>query len=974
MPVIDLGAETERWREQPETNPERGSVGLTPHHVAYVIYTSGSTGMPKGVMNEHRGIVNRLIWMQQSYGLDMQDVVLQKTSFGFDVSVWEFFWPLFTGARLAMARPEGHKDPAYLVETMRRNGVTTIHFVPSMLQVFLDHAEVAQCSALRRVMCSGEALPSALVQRLRERIPQAILHNLYGPTEAAVDVTAWTCPPDKIPASIPIGKPIANTRIYVLDGHGQPVPVGVTGELYIGGVQVARGYLNRPELTAERFLKDPFSAEAEARMYRTGDLGRWRRDGNIEFLGRNDFQVKIRGFRIELGEIEARLAEYAGIREAVVLAREDTPGDKRLVAYYTCTNTSDPRETTVGAEQLRTHLSVKLPEYMVPAAYVEMESLPLTPNGKLDRKALPAPEGDAYAVRGYEAPVGELETMLAGIWAEVLKLERVGRHDNFFELGGHSLLAVRVVSRIRQVLNVEVAIRELFGRPGLADFARGVERAAGALLPPVRRGERGERMPLSFAQQRLWFLAQMEGVSQAYHIPMGLQLRGALDGGALRRALDRIVARHEVLRTTFVLVEGEPVQRIMRVEDSRFHLVEHDLRKHEDASAQLEVLIEQEAGAGFDLETGPLIRGRLIRQAEDQYGLLLTMHHIVSDGWSMGVLVEELSALYSAFVRGEADPLPELNVQYADYAVWQRKWIAGEILQQQADYWRRRLEGAPALLELPADHARPAQQNYAGGMVGVMLDEELTAGLKELSRRQGTTLFMTLLGGWAALLERLSGQGEVVIGTAVANRGRSEIEKLIGFFVNTLALRLDLSGGPTVGGLLDRVKVQALAAQQQQDIPFEQVVELARPVRSLAHSPLFQVMFVWQNTPEGRLELPGLEVKPLQSAPRLMAKFDMTLWLQEAGERIEGGVGYATALFEPATVERYLGHFRTLLQAMVAGDTQIVDHLPLLTDQERRQVLEEWNDTAVAYSSEQCVHELFEEQVGKTPDAVAVVL
>ena len=342
--------------------------------LAYVIYTSGSTGMPKGVMNEHRGIVNRLIWMQQSYGLDMQDVVLQKTSFGFDVSVWEFFWPLFTGARLAMARPEGHKDPAYLVETMRRNGITTIHFVPSMLQVFLDHAEVAQCSALRRVMCSGEALPSALVQRLRERIPQAILHNLYGPTEAAVDVTAWTCPPDKIPASIPIGRPIANTRIYMLDGHGQPVPVGVAGELYIGGVQVARGYLNRPELTAERFVQDPFSAEAGARMYRTGDLGRWLADGTIEFLGRNDFQVKIRGFRIELGEIEARLAEYAGMREAVVVAREDAPGDKRLVAYYTRWRESKRSEgETVGAEQLRSHLAEKLPEYMVPAAYVRLE-------------------------------------------------------------------------------------------------------------------------------------------------------------------------------------------------------------------------------------------------------------------------------------------------------------------------------------------------------------------------------------------------------------------------------------------------------------------------------------------------------------------------------------------------------------------------------------------------------------------------
>ena len=556
----------------------------------------------------------------------------------------------------------------------------------------------------------------------------------------------------------------------------------------------------------------------------------------------------------------------------------------------------------------------------------------------------------------------------------MLKLERVGRRDNFFELGGHSLLAVRVITRLRQALGVEVTIRDLFARPVLADLAAGVWRALHSRSTAADNAwERSGRVPLSFAQQRLWFLAQMEGVSEAYHIPVGLRLSGELDGAALRRALDRIVARHEALRTVFVLADGEPVQRIEAAEESRFHLVEHDLRQHSDAPGELERLIAQEAGASFDLERGPLIRGRLIRQAGNEHVLLITMHHIVSDGWSMGVLIRELSTLYGAFVHGEADPLKALSLQYADYAVWQRKWMGGEVLQEQAEYWKAALGGAPELLELPGDHARPAQQNYAGAFAGLVLDEELTTGLKELSKRHGTTLFMTLLAGWAALLGRLSGQQDVVIGTPVANRGRVEIEGLIGFFVNTLALRLDLSGSPAVGELLERVKAQTLTAQEHQDIPFEQVVEIVRPVRSLAHSPVFQVMFAWQNVSEGTLVLPGLEVKPLQSAPHVVAKFDLTLSLQEAGKSIGGGLEYATSLFEPSTVERYLEYFRTLLEGMAADDNRAIDRLPLLTEKERHQVLYGWNATAVEYPSGECIHELFEAQAGRTPEATAVV-
>ncbi|HYR12217.1 MAG TPA: amino acid adenylation domain-containing protein, partial [Longimicrobium sp.] len=824
-----------------------------------------------------------------------------------------------------------------------------------------------------RALCGGEALPAELASAVRSRVGG--LWNVYGPTETTIWSTSEAVRGDSA-GQVPIGRPLANTRVYVLDAALQPVPVGVPGELYIGGAGVVRGYLGRAEQTAERFVADPFGGEPGARMYRTGDLARWRPDGTMEFVRRTDFQVKVRGFRIELGEIEARLAEHPGVREAVVLARENTPGDVRLVAYVV---------GDADAESLRAHLSTALPEYMVPAAYVRLDALPLTPNGKIDRKALPAPEGDAYARRGYEAPVSETERALAAIWAEVLGVERVGRWDGFFELGGHSLLAVRVISRVRQVLGLEVALGEMFTRPVLADFARGMEQAERADLPPIEPVERTDRLPLSFAQQRLWFLEQLGGLGGTYHIPMRLRLQGELDRGALRRALDAIVARHEALRTTFVEVEDEPVQRIAPVEKSRFHLAEHDLSGDPEAQPEFWRLTGEEARAPFDLAHGPLIRGRLIRLAQDDYALLVTMHHIVSDGWSIGVFTRELGVLYEAFRRGEPDPLPALPVQYADYAAWQRQWVEGDVLKKQADYWRATLGGAPELLELPTDRPRPARQDHAGESMGLVMDEALTAGLKALGQRHGTTLFMTVLAGWAAVLGRLSGQREVVVGTPTANRGRIEIEGLIGFFLNTLALRIELGGSPSVSDLLGRVRDRALEAQQNQDIPFEQVVELVQPVRSMAHTPLFQVMLTWQNV-EGRLELPGLRRRGVGaagspgsaseaagSASEAAAKFDLSLDLSEWDGRIVGIVTYATSLFDQATVERHVGYLRRVLEAMVADERQPVERLALLPEHERRQVVDEWNATDAEYPADACVHELFEAQAERTPGAVAVV-
>ncbi|HET7462170.1 MAG TPA: amino acid adenylation domain-containing protein, partial [Longimicrobium sp.] len=637
----------------------------------------------------------------------------------------------------------------------------------------------------------------------------------------------------------------------------------------------------------------------------------------------------------------------------------------RLVAY--CAGDG------IDAESLRAHLSGRLPEYMVPAAYVRLDALPLTPNGKVDRKALPEPGSDAHAARAYQAPATGTEAALAEIWAGVLGVERVGRHDHFFELGGHSLLAVRVVSRVRQVLGAEVPLGDLFLHPVLADFARVVEHATRAELPAIEPAERGGELALSFAQQRLWFLDRLGGAGKAYHVLKRLRLRGELDRDALGRALDRIVARHESLRTTFVEHDGEPAQRVATAAESRFPLLDHDLAGDPGAEAELGRVLAEEAAAPFDLERGPLIRGRLVRLAADDHVLAVTMHHIVSDAWSVGVMTRELGALYAAFTRGDPSPLPPLPVQYADYAAWQRRWVEGDVLQRQADYWRTTLAGAPELLELPADRPRPARQDHAGAAVRLELDEALTAGLKELGRREGTTLFMTLLAGWALVLGRLSGQDDVVIGTPAANRGRAEIEGLIGFFVNTLALRVDLSGSPTVAELLARVKKTALAAQQHQEIPFEQVVEAVRPARSMAHAPLFQVVFAWQNAPGERLELPGLTLDAAGPASTTTARFDLALTLQEVGGRIVGGVEYATALFDGATVERWLGYLRRALEEMTRDERRRVGHLRLLAGAERRQVLEAWNATAAEYTGDACVHELVEAQARRTPGAPAVV-
>ncbi|WP_420313764.1 amino acid adenylation domain-containing protein [Burkholderia pseudomallei] len=956
VPVVLLDADGPAIDACPDHNPDdAGWDARTLSSLAYVIYTSGSTGRPKGVMIEHRNLANLLGAMGEQPGIGAHDVLLAVTSLSFDIAALELFLPLLHGARAVIAARDDAADPARLAHLIESSGASLMQATPSTWRMLAQHGWPRSARPLT-LLCGGEALPPALAERLLAHVPA--IWNLYGPTET----TVWSTVRRVTTPVVDIGGPIANTQVYVLDERLRPAPIGVAGELYIGGAGVARGYLNRPELTRERFVDDPF--RRGGRLYRTGDLARRRADGNLEYLGRNDFQVKIRGFRIELGEIEAQLAKAHGV-QGVALAARDTPtADKRLVAYYV---------GDASAAALREHAAARLPAYMVPAAYVRLAAWPLTPNGKLDRAALPAPDDEAYARAEYEAPRGEHECKLAAIWRAVLQVERIGRHDDFFELGGHSLLAVRAITAMRDAFGSDTSLRDLFARPVLKDLAEHASTAARARDAAIPKVARGEPAPMSFAQQRLWFLARMGGLGDAYHMPIAVRLRGALDVDALQRALSRIVSRHDALRTTFALEGEQPVQRVHADDGAGLRLRIDDLRGCADAGARRARILAGQASEPFDLARGPLVRGALVREADDVHTLCVTIHHIVSDGWSIDVFCRELSELYRAFAGGRPDPLPPLPVQYADYAAWQQRGIGGAALHAQAEYWRDALAGAPTLLELPTDRPRPPQPDYAGATVGLALDAPLTAGLRALARRHGATLFMTVFAAWSVLLSRLSRQTDVVIGTPSANRGHAQIEGLIGFFVNTIALRVDLDGAPTVAELLARVKARTLAAQQHQDIPFEHVVERVQPARSLSHSPVFQAMFAWQHASRGEMRLEGLRAEPLDDAARTIAKFDLTLSLRESGDAIDGGLEYASALFERATIERFAGYLRRLLEGMVADDTQRVDALPMLSRDERRDLIERRNATARPYPANSGVHRLFEAQAARTPDATAIV-
>ncbi|CAJ4041116.1 non-ribosomal peptide synthetase [Burkholderia pseudomallei] len=990
--LIDLESDAGAWRHERDDDPPPS--GLTPRHLAYVIYTSGSTGQPKGVMVEHRSVCNLVAWHAGAFDVGTGCRSASVAGVAFDATTWEVWAALCNGGCLSLAPGDAASDPQALLRWWRAQELDVGFLVTPLAE--LAYATGQSNAGMRTLLIGGDRL-----SRWPDSMPPGqMLVNNYGPTEATVVATSGRLQPGE--ATPPIGRPIANTRVYVLDAWLRPAPIGVAGELYIGGVQVARGYLNRPELTRERFIDDPFVAGG--RLYKTGDLARWRTDGSLEYLGRNDFQVKIRGFRIELGEIEAQLAKVADVREVVVLARDSaaevhdsatehatpnalspspetstataaatatataTATEKRLVAYYT-------GDADVAA--LRAQAAQHLPSYMVPSAYVRLDAWPLTPNGKLDRRALPAPADDAYARAEYEAPQGAKEEALAAIWRELLHVERVSRHDNFFELGGHSLLAVQLVSRLRQALSAEVALSTVFDAPVLSALASRLDDNTAEVLPPIPLAPRDGRIALSLAQQRLWFLTQLEGVSEAYHMSGAVRLDGPLNREVLQRALNRIVMRHEALRTCFVREEGEPIQVIQPHADLTVSY--HDLReaksiRHEAENREQRAkdLSQAHASAPFDLSRDLPVRVLLLQLEDEAHVVQVVMHHIASDGWSVGVFLQELSALYGSFIAEQGDPLAPLPLQYADYAAWQRRWLASGQLEKQGAFWQTNLSGAPTLLELPTDRPRPPKQSHAGASVEVKLGAALSERVKRLSQRHGVTPYMTLLSSWAAVLSRLSGQEEVVIGSPVAGRNRTEVEALIGFFVNTLALRLDLSSEPTVGELLKRTKAQVLSAQAHQDLPFDQVVERVKPPRSTAHPPLFQVMFDWHNTPARALTMPGLTVSVARTETTT-SQYDLVLSMQERNGDIVGHLNYATALFDEQTARRYARYWRRLLEGMTAGSANVsVARLPLLDEAEREQVVHEWNATERAYPIRQCIHQLFEAQAARTPNAIAI--
>ena len=955
--------------------------------LACIGFTSGSTGRPKGVAGRQGPLSHFYPWWAERFELGKDDRFSMLSALSHDPLQRDVLTPVWLGASLRIPDPERIGEPGWLTGWVEREALTVLHLTPAMLELVVGGETAPRLPALRRAFVVGDLLRRSEVERLQRIAPGLTCINLYGSTESQRSVSYSVVPrPERFEdrpvgptgkETLPLGKGIAEVELLALNAAGELAGIGEVGEVYIRSRQLARGYLGDEELTAQRFLPNPFNPEAAAdgdRLYRTGDLGRYLPDGEVEFAGRADQQVKIRGFRIEPGEIEAALRSHPAARECVVVARGET--EKRLVAYLA------PASGAVPGRELRAFLIERLPDYMVPAAFVWLDALPLTQTGKVDRRALPEPGAEAAVEEGSAAPRTAVEELIAGIWGQLLGREpgTFGVHDNFFDLGGHSLLATRVLSHMRDALGVAVPLRALFEPPTVAGLAEGIERRrrrreealpAAPPLAPVPRGE-GVSLPLSFAQQRLWILDQLEPGSFAYNLAAALKLHGDLAVGAFGAAIAEIVRRHESLRTVFRTdPEGEPRQVILPAGDRPLPLIDLTALPAPERTAEATRLAAQDALRPFDLTRGPLLRTTLLRLAGAEHALLLAMHHVVTDGWSIGIFTRELTALYRAFVAGAPSPLRSLPLQYADFAAWQRQWLQGEVLEEQVRYWKRHLTGAPPVLEMPADRLRPAVQSHRGGRCWLTLPAAFGPLLAAESRRLEVTPFMALLAAFAALLRRYSGEEDLVVGTPIANRGRRELEELIGFFANTLALRVDAGGDPAFADLARRVREAALGAYAHQDIPFERLVDELQPERNLGYSPVFQVMFVLQNAPPPELELGNLTFSAME-VEEGRAQFDLSLALMEFGGEWLARLEYGSDLFDAATAERLLGHYGALLAGALAAPRTQISALPLLSAAERRELLVACNDTAADFPAELTVHELFEAAARRTPEAVAV--
>ena len=951
--------------------------GVTAENLAYLIYTSGSTGKPKGVQMPHSSVTAYLQAIAKILPVNHQDIYLHTASFSFTASVRQLFLPLSQGATSILATREQTRTPLSLFELIQKRGVTISDGVPSVWRYGLialesldqQYTESLSESKLRLIVFGGELLPYQLIKKLRNlfKIPPQFF-NILGQTES-IGHGFYTVPEDYDleDGYVPVGHHLANIQqVYVLNSQLEPVKTGESGEVHIAGSTLARGYLNRTEANVEKFIINPFNPQQ--RLFKTGDVARYSIDRNLEILGRIDFQVNIRGMRVELEEIEAVIKLHPSIREAVVSAREDVSGGQRLVAYIVVNNQD------FNSGELRNFLASKLPDYMIPHTLMVMEKLPVLPNGKLDRKSLPEPDLSAIQSE-FIPPQTPTQEIIAKIWAEVLGIERIGIHDNFLELGGHSLLASLVISRLREALSLELSIASLFAAPTIATFSEQIGSSAQNLLPTLEPVSRNSELPLSLTQQRFWFLDQMEGANPAYNIVRVLNLQGSLNFTGLEQAIATIINRHETLRTSFGIADGKPIQVI--ADKLAFTLPVIDLQElaEDQKTTAAQRLTTNEYLRPFALNESSLLRVTLMQLGAESHQLLVIMHHIISDAWSVGNFLQELSVIYSALTAGLPSPLPKLSIQYADYAYWQRQWLENQ--PAQLDYWKQQLADIPAVIELPTDRSRTAIQTFRGDLQKFQFDSQLTHKLKNLSQKSGSSLFMTLLTAFVILLSRYSGQEDIVVGSPISNRNRVALEPLIGFFVNTLVLRTRLQENPTFEELLQQVRQMALDAYTHQDVPFDQLVETLQPQRHLSHSPLFQVMFVLQNSPSSKLELRDLQVTQIElQRATAGANFDLTLSMQEKdselGTELIGAFEYNANLFNADTIARMVESFHTLVEAVVADPQERIRTLPLLTASQKHQLLVEWHHPQTNYP-QKSIHQLFEEQVEKTPDAVALV-
>ncbi|MFG1891266.1 amino acid adenylation domain-containing protein [Micromonospora sp. NPDC049051] len=986
--LVDAGPDTDGVADPgidgvagPGTEADAGPAALPatdPDAAAYVMYTSGSTGRPKGVVVTHAGLRNRVLWSVEQYRLTAADRVLQKTALGFDASMWEFLAPLVSGGAVVLAAPDAHRDPGAMLRALRAHDVTVLQLVPSVLRVLLHETDLSGCAALRLVCSAGEPLPVALCEQLRALLPVEIW-NTYGPTECAIDATAWRYRGDEQVGTVPIGRPLPGCTVRVLDAGDRPVPVGVAGQLCLGGVGLARGYLGRAALTGEKFTPDPYAGTPGERLYRTGDLARWRDDGSLEYLGRLDDQIKLHGVRIEPGEVEAALRRQPGVDAAAVTLYRPPAGDAELVAYVV-----PAAGARIDADGLRDALADGLPTALVPSTVIRLDTLPLTANGKLDRAALPAPDGPRPgADRSHLPPVTDTERTIAGIWGDLLGVERIARDDNFFTLGGHSLLAIRGVLRLRRALDVELTIGQLFAAPTVAELAALLDGArtgsggpadepAGAAIRPVPRD--GD-LPLSLGQRRLWFLDQLEPGSLEYLIPISMRLTGPLDVVVFRRALDEVVNRHEILRTRYRSVDGEPVQVVDPPGPVGWELI--DLSGAPDVVEGAEALLRVAASRPFDLATERPVRAQVIRVAADEHLVALTLHHIAFDVWSMEILLRELDTLYRRYARGGAAAvLPDLPVQYADFAVWETARQDSPELDAQLAYWVRQLAGATPL-ELPTDRPRPALRDPAGDNVIVDVPTDVGRALAELGNREGATLFMVLLAAFQVMLGRYARQHDVAVGTPVAGRTRPETEDLLGFFVNNLVLRAELVDDQPFPVLLDQVRRTVTDAFGNQDVAFERLVDTLRPDRDLSRNPLFQVMFELQHLDRMTATLGPAAIEHVDSA-HPVAKFDLTLSVERHPHgRLRCWFEYATALWDRGSIERMAGHYLHLLAQLAATPGAALRDLTLTTDAERAYLTgplagEPAGALDAAAAAGAGVVELFARRVRRHPDVVAV--